>query len=56
MIYKVGDILKGKINGRKIEILKAENNHYTYRDLKYGAVFSMYYKALERCQLEKSSH
>ena len=52
MIYKQGDILRAKANGREIEILKAENNFYTYRDLKYGTVFTFNKKVLERSQLE----
>lgn len=52
MIYKPGDILKGKINGKKVEILKLENNFYTYRELGRERKFSMHHKAFERCQLE----
>lgn len=55
MKYKVGDILKSKVNGRKIEILKVDNKnkYYQYCDLKRGVIFDMYYEILEGCYIEK---
>ena len=52
--FKVGDILKGKVNGRKFEILEdKENGYYRYEDLQNKKVFMTNYATLERCAVEK---
>lgn len=49
--FKVGQIWIGNENNRKIEILKIEFDRVQYRDLKYGTVFNMSKKVLQRCDI-----
>ena len=51
--YRKGDRLRGKVDGREIEIKKAGNVTYEYIDLKTGRIFVTDYKTLERCVKEK---
>lgn len=51
--YKQGDVLKGKANGREIEIRKIGNGNYEYIDLKSKRIFVTNYQTLERCVVEK---
>lgn len=38
-------------NGREIEIIRLENGCVKYRDLKYGAVFSIGRATFEKCDI-----
>ena len=51
--YKRGDVLRGKVNGREIEIREAGNGNYSYKDLKTGRIFVTNYETLERCAVKK---
>lgn len=52
--FKEGDILRGKVNGRKFEILEdKEKGYYRYKDLQNKKVFITNYETLERCAVEK---
>lgn len=53
--YKRGDVLRGKVDGREIEIRKAGNGNYEYIDLKTGRIFVTNYETLERCVKEKEN-
>ena len=51
--YKRGDVLRGKVDGREIEIRKTGNGNYEYIDLKSKRIFVANYGTLERCVVEK---
>ena len=53
MKYKIGDILRGKVNGREFQIVESTGYYYTYKDLKSGRKFMVGCKTLERCAVEK---
>ena len=58
MQYKIGDILQGKVNGKKIQIVDHKKGfrnryYYIYKDLQADKRFIMYSKTLENCMLEK---
>ena len=53
MKYKVGDILRGEVNGREFQIVECANNHYVYKDLKTKRKFMVESKILDRCLVEK---
>ena len=48
---KKGMIFVGNKNGRKVEILDVKDNYVTYRDLKYGTVFTFDKKTFLRCDI-----
>lgn len=51
--YRRGDRLRGKVDGREIEIRKTGNGNYEYIDLKSKRIFIANYQTLERCVVEK---
>lgn len=53
MKYKVGDILRGKVNGREFKITEREADYYVYKDLKTKKQFMVDRKTLEQCAVEK---
>ena len=58
MQYKIGDILQGKVNGKKVQIVDHKKgfhnrDYYIYEDLQTNKRFIMYSKTLESCMLEK---
>ena len=42
--YKRGDVLRGKVDGREIEIKKVGNGNYEYIDLKTKRIFITNYE------------
>lgn len=51
MDIKPGMMFKGKINGRMIKILKADDVSVVYKDMQHGTVFSVGRKLFENCDL-----
>lgn len=51
--YKRGDVLRGKVTGKEVEILYAGNGNYEYIDLKSRRIFITSFEVLERCAVKK---
>lgn len=55
MMYRIGDIVRGKVNGREFKIVERTDYHYTYQDIQSGRNYMVGRKMFEQCELEKVS-
>lgn len=53
MKIEKGMKFRGNVNGREIEILKADNQQVQYRDCKCGTVFTVGRKAFEHWNIKE---
>lgn len=51
MVIKEGMVFRGNKNGREVKILSANEIQVTYRDLKYGTVFTVGRALFERSDI-----
>ena len=52
MKYKKGDILRGRENGRKIEIINCTGTHYIFKEVNGHEKFIADCKTFEKCAVD----